>query len=429
MKRLLIACALGVVALGAGSANGQIRRTAVDIDNGSSNFLHLVAPAGLTAPSQTLRLPVPPVSNPLMGFLNVGTVQGQLPWWDPTGSGEWKQTTNLIWDNAGNSLTIGAPSSVAGSLVMHDGAGTNFTATIKTQTTLTGNRTFTFPDVDGTIATTGNSIGFDVTSTQTSTTPANRIFDVASNVTGASLGARVAATGTTNASGLTVTATAGAASTATGFSVAASGGTTNHAIDVTNGDVRIQNLTLTGNGGSGFDALYTAPGGHYFVLDRDASGGVGDDFRVYNQSTGGALLMEVSHSDAINLNASTTSIGDANTDLVNFNAKSNTALDMNAHAVSGVTTLTTNALAGHGTNKYAETFQVIGDGASTDFAIANSNVSATSTIIVTPELSDEAVPAYYDAFIASRGAGTFTVHLSGVIANTKHVNLHYIIVN
>jgi hypothetical protein len=345
MKRLVFACVLGLsvlgmMAIGAGTAGAQLRQTNLFIDDGTGKFISLVAPAGMTGAGLTLTLPLPPVSNPPMGFVNVGTATGQLPWWDPTGTGQWTRSTNLLWNNTTNALTLGAAGSAQGSIVLHDGAGTSFTGTIRTTGTLTSDRVYTFPDADGTLATTGNVVAFDVAGTQSSTNAANNLFDVTGNVVGSSKGAAVTSTGTVNATGMTLSATAGAGNTATGLSVSAAGGSTNNAINVTGGDVQ-----------------------------------------------------------------------------------------MNTNSIKGVGTLTTSALAGAGVNKYAQSYQIVGDGASTEFAITNSLVTATSTIVITTEVSDEAVPAYYTAFLASRGAGTFTVHLSGVVANGKHVNLSYVVVN
>ncbi|MFN4985030.1 MAG: hypothetical protein ACK5GI_02690, partial [Ignavibacteria bacterium] len=110
-----------------------------------------------------------------------------------------------------------------------------------------------FPDVDGTVITTGNlgSItGFVPYNTTSATTTADAngtayLFNVAYDgaATGNALGARIAsdATGGTDATatGLTLSAVGTGTGTATGLTVSASGGTTNKAINVTAGGIDV----------------------------------------------------------------------------------------------------------------------------------------------------------------------------------------------
>jgi hypothetical protein len=117
----------------------------------------------------------------------------------------------------------------------------------------TAGRTITFPDVTGTVITTGNLgsitgfVSYNTTSAL-STADANGtayLFNVAYDgaATGNALGARIAsdATGGTdaNATGLTLSAVGTGNGAATGLTVSASGGITNKAINVTAGGIDV----------------------------------------------------------------------------------------------------------------------------------------------------------------------------------------------
>lgn len=134
-----------------------------------------------------------------------------------------------------------------------EGATANAFETSFQITDPTADRIITFPDVDGTVITTGNLgsvTGFVPYNTSSASTTADAngtayLFNVAYDgaATGNALGARIAsdATGGTNATatGLTLSAVATGTGTSTGLTVSASGGATNKAINVTAGGIDV----------------------------------------------------------------------------------------------------------------------------------------------------------------------------------------------
>jgi hypothetical protein len=84
-------------------------------------------------------------------------------------------------------------------------------------------------------------------------------------------------------------------------------------------------------------------------------------------------------------------------------------------------------LVGGGANKFAEKYTLTGDGATQIFPIANDNVSASSIIVVTAVRGSAG--GYYLPIIESQGAGTFSVRMSAVVANTENIEINYIVIN
>jgi hypothetical protein len=186
-----------------------------------------------------------------------------------------------LGDNASDVVTVTGTIAGATPLVF-EGATANGFETSFAITDPTAARTITFPDVDGTVITTGNlgSItGFVPYNTTSALTTADAngtayLFNVAYDgaATGNALGARIAsdATGGTNASatGLTLSAVGTGIGTATGLTVSASGPGTNKAINVTAGGIDVDagglnvdagGITVTGT--SSIDGATTITGG------------------------------------------------------------------------------------------------------------------------------------------------------------------------
>lgn len=130
-----------------------------------------------------------------------------------------------------------------------EGATDNDVRTEFAITDPTGARTITFPDASGTVALLSPSAvgvvdyGTTVQQTLAVANGTRFLFDVAyGSATGNANGARVSSSAAGfaggNSTGLTVQSVADAAGTSVGLSLAASGGTSNHALDVTNGTIR-----------------------------------------------------------------------------------------------------------------------------------------------------------------------------------------------
>ncbi len=250
-------------------------------------------------------------------------------------------------------------------------------------------------------------------------------------------------TATAGAATLGVTGQGSTAASTTGGSIAITGGS---AAGVTSNGGNVTVLGGTGTGTTG--AVNIQNSGTGATVIGNATAGT-------NVSVTGGTNWSVTNAGVATFNdaAAVTPALSANNTFVNAgvtNAQgalitstgagagvgTNTALTLTASGNAGANValnITAGSVVGAGANHFGQVFAIAGDGVHTDFAIANSQVAATSVIIVTTQQAFTAGPVldgnYYIPQVTSEGAGTFTVHLSAIPMGTETVNVNYIVIN
>jgi hypothetical protein len=197
------------------------------------------------------------------------------------------------------------------------GNGTN-DVTATTNTTLNSTRFLAQTNTAGTVSTPVWSDGSGNFIINGTTTQASSNFNISGNGTvgtNLAVGGTATVTGATTLNGaLDVNSTSnfdGAVTVTTG-GANITGGVDNNSGGITEAGA-VSGVTTVDFGTSrsisqsgGFDIMHTAPGGHYFTVDNDASGGGADEFRVYYQNTGNLMFSIAPLTGLIKSNSLTT---------------------------------------------------------------------------------------------------------------------------